>query len=154
MEFTGILELKPMQGLNMLHFGATMVEAERYFGKPDSIENIDELEDYKSIVWHYIERGFSLFFDDRNHNTFSCVEVDDDKSILWGKPVFKLSEKEIKNMFRDKNFVKIDLEDHEWGERRISFDDAMVDLYFEKEQLVSFNFCVPRKVNELLIFPN
>lgn len=154
MEFTGILELKPMQGLNLLHFGATMAEAEYYFGKPDTVENIDELEDYKSIVWHYLEQGFSLFFDDRNLNTFSCVEVDNDKSILWGKSVFKLSEKEIKNMFKDKNFVKIDFEEHEWGERRVSYDDAMVDLYFEKEQLVSFNFCVPRKVNELLIFPN
>ncbi len=154
MLFTGTLELNPLKGLNNLSFGASMAESELYFGKPDSIEKIDELEDYKSIVWHYLEHGFSLFFDERNLNTFSCVEVDDDKSLLWGKPVFKMSEKEIMNMFEDRNFVKIDLEEHEWGERRVSYDDAMVDLYFEKEQLVSFNFCVPRKINELLMFPN
>jgi hypothetical protein len=154
MSFTSILEIKPKQGLSKLNFGATMVEAEKYFGKPEAVENIDDIEDYKSIVWHYWQQGFSLFFDDSHHNTFSCVELDESDCVLWGEPIFKLNEKKIIELFNDNNFTDIDAEDHEWGEKRISFDDAVVDLYFEKGKLMSVNYCAPHSDKKVLIFPN
>lgn len=154
MTFSGILEIKPRQGLSGLPFGATMTEAEKYFGKPESIENIDDIEEYKSTVWHYWDKGFSLFFDDRQQKTFSCVELDEQKSLLWNKPVFAMDEVEIIKLFKSKGFKEIDMEDHEWGEKRISFDDAIVDLYFEKESLISVNYCIPHNAKNVLMFPN
>lgn len=154
MVFTGTLEIKPRQGLSQLRFGVTRSEAEKYFGKPEDIEHIDDIKDYKSIVWHYWKYGFSLFFDDRLQNTFSCVEIDEGDALLWGLPVFKMTEKKIIKLFKAKNFTEIDAEEHEWGEKRISFDDAIVDLYFEKEKLKSINYCAPPNIQDVLLFPN
>jgi hypothetical protein len=154
MVFSGVLEIKPKQGLSKLRFGATMVETEVYFGKPDAIEHIDDIEEYKSTVWHYWTKGFSLFFDDAFQNKFSCVELDDEHSLLWDQGVFKMKEKEIIKLFRERGFTEIDMEEHEWGERRVSLDDAMVDLYFENEILMSVNYCVHRDYENILILPN
>ena len=154
MVFKGILEIKPRYGLSDLRFGATMVEAQKYFGKPESVENIDEIEEYKSIVWHYLKHGFSLFFDDSLHNTFSCVELDEESSLLWDTHIFKMSEKEIIKLFKEKGFKEMETEEHEWGERRVSFDDAILDLYFEKDKLVSVNYCIPQENKNLKIFSN
>lgn len=154
MVFTGVLEIKPRQGLSQLRFGVTMAETEKYFGKPDAIEKIDEIKEYKSIVWHYWKQGFSLFFDDRMKNTFSCVELDEGNALLWGQEIFKMSEKKIVKFFKEKNFTEVDIEDHEWGEKRVSFDDALVDLYFEKGSLKSVNYCAPHDLQNILLLPN
>ncbi len=154
MVFTGILEVKPKQGLSGLCFGSTMTEAERYFGKPEAVEHIDELEEYKSIVWHYWEKGFSLFFDDSFQNTFSCVELNDERTLLWDQKIFKMNEKQIVSLFKERGYVEIDQEEHEWGERRVSLDDAKVDLYFENEMLMSVNYCIPPAFENILILPN
>ncbi len=154
MDYTGALEIIPRQGVCKLRFGATMMDAQRYFGKPESVEHIDDIEEYKSIVWHYWQKGFSLFFDDAQQNTFSCVELDDSRTILWNQELFKLGEKEIIKLFKERGFIAIDTEEHEWGEKRVSFDDAMVDLYFEGEVLTSVNCCIPNEIENVLLLPN
>jgi hypothetical protein len=154
MIYSGTLELIPRQGLCRLRFGASRTDARKYFGEPESIEHIDDIEEYKSIVWHYWEKGFSLFFDDSRQNTFSCVELDDARTILWNQEVFKLGERQIIKLFKDHGFVALDTEEHEWGEKRVSFDDAMVDLYFEGEVLTSVNCCIPGEIENVLLLSN
>ncbi len=154
MVYKGILDVRPKQGLCELRFGATMQEAESYFGKPEAVEHIDEIEQYRSIVWHYWKRGFSLFFDDTHKNTFSCVELDDERALLWANEVFKMDETQILKLFQEKGFLEVDREEHKWGEKRVSLDDAMVDLYFENESLVSINYCIPHNFDTVLILPN
>lgn len=154
MAFVATLEIIPRKGLNKLRFGATMLEAEKYFGKPEAIEHINDIEDYKSIVWHYWQFGFSLFFDENLQSTFSCVEVDKVDTLLWKQPVFKMNERSIVKLFKENNYTQLDIEEHEWGERRVSFDDALVDLYFEKGKLISINHCAPSESKKILILPN
>jgi len=154
MVYKGALIVKPRQGLCDLRFGASMPQAEMYFGKPEAIEHIDEIEEYKSIVWHYWKRGFSLFFDDSFRNTFSCVELDDQQTLLWSREVFKMDENEIVKLFKTQGYVDVDREEHKWGEKRVSLDDAMVDLYFENEVLISINYCVTQDFENILLLPN
>jgi|ERR1051326_3100704 hypothetical protein len=152
-----ILEIKPNTGLNSLTFGATREEAGHAFGKAEETESIESGDgDYKTEVWHYWQKGFSLFFDENAGYKFTCAEIDDREAVLWGKKIFSLSEQEITGLFKKNGFSQIDTEVHEWGERRVSFDDALVDLYFENGKLISVNYGILSSSGDdkILIFPN
>jgi hypothetical protein len=132
-----------LKGLGELKFGETMKRAVDIYGEPDETEELfDELLNEKSFVCHYWDRGFSLFFKDDKSKTFTCAEVDDKDAVLGGQKIFTLTEKQIIDLFRAQGFSLTETEQHAWGERRISFDDAFADLYFENGKLISVNFCL------------
>jgi hypothetical protein len=148
-------EIKPGEGLGGLKFGSSMEEAEKCFGQAEEVEDLEGEGDYKATVWHYWERGFSLFFDESGKQTFTCVEIDNESALLWGARIFEMSEADIISLFKKKGYKEIDTEVHEWGEKRISFDDALVDLYFEHGELVSINYGVfDNSQPGIIFFPN
>lgn len=131
-----------LKGLGDLKFGATAAEAVAVFGKPEETEELtDELMNEKSMAYHYWDKGFSLFFKDDENKTFSCAEVDDSSILLFGKRVFELNEQQVTDLFKENGYKLSETEMHSWGEKRLSFDEAFADLYFEKGKLVSINFC-------------
>ncbi len=148
-----LLEIKPILGLSDLLFGATMAEAEKTFGKAEESEFLDDIEDCQSTVWHYWQQGFSLFFDEKNEQIFCCVEIDNSDVILWGKKIFDFSEKQIIDLFKSKGISDFETELHEWGEKRLSFDEANIDFYFEKNILSSINYG-KSEMDLPLILPN
>lgn len=131
-----------------------MTDIEKILGKAEETEVLDDVEDCMSVVWHYWDQGFSLFFDENNHQLFGCVEIDNENSMLWGQKVFNLTEKQIIDLFKSKNYTKFETEVHEWGEKRLSFDDANIDFYFEKNKLSSINYGKPLNDSHILILPN
>lgn len=131
-----------LKGLGELKFGETKKRAVDLFGEPDETEDLfDELLNEKSSVCHYWDRGFSLFFKDNTDKTFTCAEVDDKEAELFGKKLFTLNEKQVVELFKANGFSLTETEQHAWGEKRVSFDDAFADLYFENGKLISINFC-------------
>lgn len=148
------LEIKPGIGLSDLLFGASVIESETVFGKPEEVDLLDEVEDSHSTVLHYWANGFSLFFDEANHRLFCCVEIDNADTILWGQKIFDQKEKQIIELFKAKGITKYESEQHEWGEKRISFDEANIDFYFEKNKLVSINYGKSIVDQTILILPN
>ena len=148
------LEIKPGTGLSSLLFGATMADAEKAFGKAEEIEVLDDIEDCEATVWHYWDCGFTLFFDQHNNQLFNCVEIDNMDAELWGKKIFDLNEKQIIELFKSKGIIKYETELHDWGEKRLSFDDANIDFYFEKNKLSSINYGKPTHDSPILILPN
>jgi hypothetical protein len=132
--------LKSFGGLS---FGATETETEKMFGKPDEEQVLVAPDDSTSRVSHYWAKGFTLFFDKAKDGRFCSVEIDSTNPLLcWGINLFNLNEKQIKELFRENGYKDLDEENQSWGEKRISFDDALVDFYFEKGKLVSVNFGV------------
>ncbi len=139
MEHIAIYLLKGLGGLN---FGETMKRAIILFGEPDENEELfDELLNERSVVCHYWEKGFSLFFKDDKDKIFTCAEVDDKDAQMFGQKLFSLSEKQVIDLFKQNGFTLTETEQHPWGEKRLSFDDAFADLYFENGKLASINFC-------------
>jgi hypothetical protein len=133
-----------LKGFSGLNFGEPAKNALQLFGQPDETEELfDELINEKSLVYHYWERGFSLFFKDDELKTFTCAEVDYDKAILFGEKVFLLKEEKVIELFSKNGYKLTETEQHAWGEKRLSFDDAFADLYYEKGKLISINFCIP-----------
>lgn len=147
------LEIKPVLGLSDLLFGASMAEAEKIFGKAEESEFLDDIEECQSTVWHYWEQGFSLFFDEKKEQIFCCVEIDNPDVILWGQKIFDFSEKQIVDLFKNKGITIFETEMHEWGEKRISFDESNIDFYFEKNKLSSINYG-KSEMDLPLILPN
>lgn len=132
-----------LAGFGGLRFGASEKEVERVFGQPEESEVLEALDESRSLVWHYWSKGFSVFFDQESGGRFCSVEADRSVNLrFWGKNIFETGEKEIKALLKEQGYKDMDEENHEWGEKRLSFDDAMVDFYFEKGILVSVNFGV------------
>ncbi len=148
------LEIKPGIGLSSLNFGASMADAEKIFGKTEEVQLIDGIAEYRTTVWHYWEIGFTLFFDEQNFQLFNCVEIDNLDAQLWGQTIFDFKEKRIIELFKMKGFFLYETEMHEWGEKRLSFDDAHIDFYFNKNKLISINYCKPIKDSQILILKN
>jgi hypothetical protein len=122
-------------------FGAPAALVEQTFGKPDETTELDSGDGSLSPVWHYWALGFSIFFDADQPDRFCSVEVDSSVLMeLHSRAVFRENEDGIKSFMNELGYGNPEEEEHEWGEKRVTFDDAGVDYYFEKGILVSINF--------------
>jgi hypothetical protein len=133
-------QIKPLEGINDLLFGLSSDLVKQCFGEPEEIEELDAIEDYETTLWHYWEKGITIFFDKKDELVFTSIEIDDQDSELWGQRIFEMNEQAIIKLFQSKGFVELDTEMMPDGEKRVSFDDAMVDLYFEKGELTGVSY--------------
>ena len=141
--------------MNGLNFGATTADAKNIFGEPDETETLkDDVLNADSLVFHYWEIGFSLFFNKQANLKLTCIEIDSAGATLWGAPVFHMNEKQITELFKTNGYEKTETEQHEWGETRVSFDEALMDLYFEGGKLISINFGLFPDEESYYYFPN
>lgn len=132
------------KGFGLLLFGESQTECIKHYGNPDEKEELEGIDGSVNAVWHYWDNGFSLFFDQNVDNSFCCVEVDDTQPLtIFNELVFGKREEDIITLLESNGYVVSDTEQHEWGERRISFDDIFADFYFEKSKLVSINYSYP-----------
>jgi hypothetical protein len=134
------IEILINEGFGNVRFGQTMEEIRVALGDPEETEMHDEDEETDVVIWHYWERGYSVFFEQEAGFHFSCSEINNPETILWGQKIFTLNKDQIKSLFEEKTYKEIENEVHEWGEERLSIIDAMIDFYFEGTKLVSINF--------------
>jgi hypothetical protein len=139
-----ITEIKLLIGFAALPFGSGRRSALELFGEPEEIQELsDELLNNRSLVYHYWDLGFSLFFDLNKEQIFSSAEVDNREAVLFDTKIFTLKEKELVQLMLSKGFRLSDTEVQNWGEKRLSFDQANLDCYFENNKMVSLNFGMP-----------
>ena len=137
------LEIRPLVGFGDLKFGADQAEVENYLGEPQEIEDLPgEADESDAEVWNYWDEGHTVFFEKDMDNKCTCIETDNDQAILFGKKVFDLNENQIIELMETNGFREIDSEDEEWGERRVSYSDAVMDFYFEDDKLISVSWGV------------
>jgi hypothetical protein len=148
-------EIHLLKGFCSLKFGQKPSDAEAIFGAPEETQSLkDDILNTASYVLHYWDLGFSLFFDANKNNSFNIVEVDNNETILFGKPVFNLKEAELVELLKTNGFKLSDTEKHEWGEKRLSFDDAGLDCYFENGKLSTLSFSASDTPENFQYFPN
>jgi hypothetical protein len=144
-----------LKGFAGFNFGRSISEAERFFGKPEETQILDDdILETSCTVLHFWDKGFSLFFDNKNLKKFSSVEVDNKDSILFDTKLFSLSETALIEFMKSHNFQLSDTEEQEWGEKRLSFDEAGLDCYFENGKMTSINFGVIDDINTYQFLPN
>jgi hypothetical protein len=148
-------EIHLLKGFCTVDFGAAIDTVTQTFGEPQEIQTLKEdLLGNNSVVYHYWDHGYSLFFDVNNNSAFCSVETDNRECLLYEMRLFSLREKEVIELMKENGFGHTDTEMHEWGEKRISFDAAGLDCYFENNRLVSVNFGVLETVSRFQYFAN
>ncbi len=138
------MEILLLDGLDDLKFGDLPENVEKLLGKPGEIENLGEEadEDLDTILWNYDKEGLSVFFEGKNNHVLSCFETDNRDVTLFGKKLFEMNEEEITKLMNQEGLTQIDSEVEEWGEKRVSFDEALIDFYFQDGKLVTVNWGV------------
>lgn len=138
------LEIKPLKGFGELEFGMSPEKVIEYLGEPDDQEQMDD--EYENIlIFHYDEKDISVFFEEgESHKELVNFESVNEESTMYGKKIFTLKEKEIIALMQEKGFKNMDvekLEDEDYqNEKRVSFDEVMVDFFFEDELLTAVSW--------------
>ncbi|MFP4469115.1 MAG: hypothetical protein ACLFPE_00435 [Bacteroidales bacterium] len=138
------LEIKPLEGLGELEFGMTPEEVFEYLGKPDEDETFEDDEMGDTQVYHFWERSVSAFFENTEEPGLSNLETDNPDVTLFGKHIFAMKEADIIKLMKDNGYEDIDtemMEDEDLeNEKRVSFDDAFIDFFFEDEVLTAVSW--------------
>ncbi|RLD67569.1 MAG: hypothetical protein DRI84_02115 [Bacteroidetes bacterium] len=135
------IEIIPLTGVNELKFGSTKEDIIDVIGISDQYEIIEEDEEVFTEMYNYPEYKTSLFFEgNATEMVFTSCDTENKDIYLFGNKLFDISEAQIMQMMKEHNFKDIEIDEEEWGEKRLSYLDAMMDFYFEDEELVSITW--------------
>ena len=129
------MEIKIKEGFGDIKFGMSPEEIFSILGEPQEVENLEIDDDNTTIITHYFDKEFSLFFANSRKPHLECIESSNRNTSVLGKQIFLLNECEIIELFKLNGFDNIETETEVWGEKRLTFEDAMIDFYFDEKQL-------------------
>ena len=149
MQMTNNIEIALKIGLNELKFGLTPDEVLKILGTPDEKEKLQE-EGRDTEMWFYDEDGITVFFEKFEKMRCVLLETENENTFLFGNKIFELKEKAIKDLFLLNGYSNFLEEIETWGEKRLSVDDALLDIYFEKNKVVAISWGVDYDDNKPL----
>ena len=134
------LEILPQRGLGDILFNKSIDRTVQKLGQPDHIEEIDGLDDENSMAYFYDKYHLIAFFEGFDNMVLSILETKNPDVTLFGEKVFDMDEIGIHKMMKDHGYEEIDSEILTWGGKRISFEEANMDFYFENSKLTAINW--------------
>lgn len=123
------------QGYGPINFDMPVEEVISLLGEPTEVEAIDNAADEATTVLRY-EEQLTLFFEGYEPK-LTCIDITDEDSLLFDTEIFDLNEQEIAKLMVSNNYTEQDVDNEEWGERRITFNEGNIDFYFEEDELMS-----------------
>jgi hypothetical protein len=136
------LDIVPKVGLGEIHFGDISENVIRHLGQPEDLENIEDVDNFNTVVLYYWEFGITVFFEGKGKSVVSCIEVENPQATMFGKTIFEMTEQDIIALMKEKGYELAEVEHETSGERRVSYDDAMIDFFFEDGDLIAVNWGV------------
>jgi len=136
------LDIKPKKGFGELSFGETTEHVTATLGEPEDIENIEDDDLFNTTILNYWDKGVSVFFEGSQKSVIACFETDNPDAELFGEKIFDMDEEQIVNLMTLHGFEVAETEVEESGEKRVSYDDAMIDFFFDEGDLVAVNWGV------------
>lgn len=130
------LTIKIKDGIGDLHFSMPVEEIVKILGTADEVENIDNAADESTTVLRYNDIGLTLFCEGDNP-TLACIDVANEECTLFGENVFDLDERDLVNLMVKNNITEQDVDEEDWGERRVTFNEGNIDFYYDNGELVS-----------------
>ncbi len=129
------LDIHIKQGIGDIRFQMPIDDVIAILGETQEVETIDNAVDETTTVLRYTN-GMTFFFEGDNQN-LTCIDISNPDITLFGKKIFDLTEKEIVNLMVENKYFEQDVDNEDWGERRVTFNEANIDFYFEDEELQS-----------------
>ena len=135
--------IMPLKGYGEIPFGMTLDEAVKKLGMPDFYEELSDMEETgnRSIYYEYDELETNIYFEGVTKSVVACFETENMEATLYGEPVFDLTKEEIIDLMKKQGFKELE-EETEDDELRVSFEDALVDFFFDEEGLTAISWGV------------
>ena len=130
------LTIKIKEGIGNLVFGMPVEDVVKLMVTADEVENIDNAADESTTVLRYNEDGLTLFCEGENP-TLACIDIANEDSTLFGEKVFDMNEREVVALMVKNDLTEQDVDEEDWGERRVTFNEGNIDFYFDNGELVS-----------------
>jgi len=135
------LEIKPKVGFGEIEFGEYLDNIVTLLGEAEEIDSIEEDEEMNMLILHYWELGFSVIFEGNAKQIVSGFETDHPEATMFGHKVIGMNEDDIIKLMEENGLGKHESEMEE-VDKRVSFDDEMLDFYFRDNKLVYVNWGV------------
>ena len=128
--------IQPLKGYGEIPFGMTLDETVKILNMPDFYEELSDIEETgnRSIYYEYADIQTNIYFEGITKSVVACFETENESATLYGKKIFELKKDEVVKLMKDNGFKDLD-EETEDGELRVSFEDAMIDFFFEDDML-------------------
>ena len=135
--------IMPLKGYGEIPFGMTLDDAVKTLGMPDFYEELSDMEETgnRSIFYEYDELETNIYFEGVTKSVVACFETENMEATLYGEPVFDLSKEEIIDLMKKQGFKELE-EETEDGELRVSFEDALIDFFFDEDGLSAISWGV------------
>ena len=135
--------IEPLKGYGEIPFGMTLDDAVKKLGMPDFYEELSDMEETgnRSIYYEYDELETNIYFEGVTKSVVACFETENMEATLYGEPVFDLTKEEIIDLMKKQGFKELE-EETEDDELRVSFEDALVDFFFDEEGLTAISWGV------------
>ena len=133
----------PLKGYGEIPFGMTLDEAVKLLNMPDFYEELNDMEETgnRSIYYEYAGIQTNIYFEGITKSVVACFETENEAATLYGKKVFGLKKDEVVKLVKDNGFKDME-EEEEDGELRVSFEDAMIDFFFEGDKMTAVSWGV------------
>ena len=133
----------PLKGYGEIPFGMTLDEAVKKLGMPDFYEELSDMEETgnRSIFYEYDELETNIYFEGVTKSVVACFETENAEATLYGEPVFDLTREEIIDLMKEHGFKELE-EETEDEELRVTFEDAMMDFFFDEDELTAVSWGV------------
>jgi len=135
--------IQPLKGFGEIPFGMTLDETVKMLNMPDFYEELSDMEETgnRSIYYEYNALQTNIYFEGITKSVVAYFETENEEATLYGKKVFELSKDEAIKLMKDNGFKDLE-EEIEDGELRVSFDDAMVNFFFEDDKMIGVSWGV------------
>ena len=135
--------IQPLKGYGEIPFGMTLDETVKLLNMPDFYEELSDMEETgnRSIYYEYDELKTNIYFEGITKSVAACFETENEAATLYGQKVFDLKKDEVVKLMKANGFSDMN-EETEDGELRVSFEDAMIDFFFDGDQMTAVSWGV------------
>ena len=135
--------IMPLKGYGEIPFGMTLDETVKLLNMPNYYEELGDMEETgnRSIYYEYEDIQTNIYFEGVTKSVVACFETENEEATLFGENVFDLDKEEIINLMKANGFKELE-EETEDDELRVSFEDGMIDFFFEDDMLMAVSWGV------------
>ena len=135
--------IEPLKGFGEIPFGMTLDDAVKVLGAPSFYEELSDMEETgnRSIFYEYDELETNIYFEGITKSVAACFETENRSSVLYGTKVFELNRAEVIVLMQENGFKELEEEDED-GEHRVSFEDALIDFFFDGDEMKAVSWGV------------
>ena len=135
--------IEPLKGFGEIPFGMSLDDAVKILGNPNFYEELSDMEETgnRSIYYEYDDLETNIYFEGVTKSVAACFETENEDAVLYGTKVMDLSRAEVIELMRENGFKELEEEDED-GEHRVSFEDAMIDFFFDGDKMTAVSWGV------------